>query len=242
MEATIRLAPVKETKDLVKFMAEVPPADLRAALRQISAFEIEQQRAAGNTPSAIIVDGTRKSIAEAMRRVVALFGDTSQIAAAVHEAFRLLRDLTRQKSGTARGSYRLLLNDHAVGDEGATDRVVPRMTNRDNVEIIGPLTAYGRKLYWNPRRGGDAPRSRIMRKQRGTYREGLTKGKVKVYVRYREPMHATVVRLLSRKYRALTIREAWINTPLFAGVGSDSAAPAIMIRFKAGRAVRGRGY
>lgn len=221
-------------------MATVPPADLRATLRQVSAFEIAEQIRAGNKPSAIIVDGTRKSIDDAMRRVVALFGDTSQIAAALHEAFHLLRLLTRVRTGRARGAYRLLLNDRAAGDEASADRTASRMTSRDNATILGPLTAYGRKLYWNPAGGKDAPKTRKRKKVRGEYRT-LGGARIKVLVSTRDPIHVTVARILSRKYRALTIKEVWIDTPVFAGVGRDSAAPGLMIRFKAGRAARARG-
>jgi|SRR6185436_15529468 len=239
-EATIKLQAVKETDDLSKFVTTVLPADLRDTLRQVSAFEIEQQRAFGNYPSAIIVDGRQQSIESANRRVQALFADSRMLQQALTEAFAMLRQLTRIQTGRARREFFLYVNDSPVGNEGAIAAVASRMTNRDNAVVYGPVVPYGRKLYWNPAGGQEgALRSRTVKKTRGEYRT-FGGEKIKVKVAYREPMHRIVERALKRKYgRVLTIKEAWLSTQAFRAFGGDASGPGLMIRYKSGRRARG---
>lgn len=229
---TVRLREVPTTKDLQKFMVTVPPQDLVDTLRQVAVHEIAQEATQGSKPSAIIVDGTTQGVIFAQRRIQAIYGDAGELAAAMHEAFDLMRRLTRFKTGRARASYRLVLNGHVVGDESAVDRVAVRMTSRDSAVIVGPLTIYGRKLYWNPITTGPRLRQKkYKRRDRSTRGRGAT---------FTEPIGMAAARLVRRKYRTLTVREVWVATSIFAGIGADNRAPGVMVRYKAGRNVPSR--
>src|SRR5262245_40149959 len=192
----VRLKEIPVTDDLVKFMATVPLQDLYDTLHQVSAYELKQQLDIGNIPTAIVVDGVQKGIEQARRRVQQLYADTAMLAKAIHDAFDMLKRLTRRQTGRAMESFRLAINDRIVGDESVTDSVVAGMTNEDFAVVLCPLVTYGRKLAWNPPRGGFMHlKVGTKKRKRGIYqtRQGEV---VQVKLTYRERMQQVAERNL----------------------------------------------
>ena len=146
------------------FATIIPNLELLGeTVQRISAVEIMKEVKKGNQPQNLIVDNRKsKPFNKADFRVVALFGDPRAIANATVNVLRELRNYTRKKSGTAKGSYELWKVDHAK-DPGkmlysnATNLSVSiiekwaaSLPPFGKLVIVGPMTDYGRKLYWNP--------------------------------------------------------------------------------------------
>jgi len=248
--ASYTLETVKETPDASHFMTKVVPADLQRTLQSVFLDALNEQKGIGNKPTGISIDGGRGDLLNVKRRAQAFFTNEGRIAEALREAWRMLVEKTRirdpsgyrwqQKGkaapGLARGSYGLYHNGIKVGDESGIDTLAKKMAIGDWASIVGPGTAYGRKMYWLPTTG------RKIRKKRGQVIQRAKKGveRVVLYTTYTEPIHRFVKRKLRLRFRDLVISDKWV--PLFhfhAGLSTDKPRfgerwPAISIAVRRG--------
>lgn len=190
MMDTIRL-PVrsfKTTDRLDKMIVECGEQDLRFAIGAIFAQELDQQKRLGNPPSNVLVDGSGfKPLSTVRRNARAYFVNKESIRMAAEDALRLVALLTRYKTGRARSSIAVWINDSPAGSIAAA---VARMGPDDRIRIVGPSVEYGRKLYWNP--DGVAKFSK-----RGIRRSILD----------------IAIRRLKSRHKGLWIAEQWVDTP-----------------------------
>jgi hypothetical protein len=146
---------------LEKYILQVLPKDITAAIRAVAMTELNEQVALDNKPSQIIVDNlpaSKRSIERACRSVKLRFQDSTAIVAAVNEAYQLLQQITRiqrppKNNLVARTQFFLWLNGVNLGQMPAAlvKISMPGMLTPDSiVRIVGPLVPYGRKLFWNP--------------------------------------------------------------------------------------------
>lgn len=189
MMDTIRL-PVrsfKTTDRLDKMIVECGEQDLRFAIGAIFAQELEQQKRLDNPPSNILVDGSGiKPISTVRRNARAYFVNKESIRKAAEDALRLVALLTRYKTGRARASIEVWLNDSPAGSIAAA---VARMGPDDRIRIVGPQTEYGRVLHWNP---VGKPR--------------FSKSGV------RRTIYDIAIRRLKSRHKGLWIAEQWVTT------------------------------
>lgn len=146
---TLPVRTVKSTDRLDKMIAEVAPEDLRFAIAAVFVQELEKQKALGNEPSNILVDGSGiKQLADVRRNARAYFANRESIRKAAEDALRTVALLVRYKTGKARSSLQIWINSTHVN---SVAEAVARMKKpEDRVFIVGPTVEYGRKLYWNP--------------------------------------------------------------------------------------------
>lgn len=149
----------------VKTLAAAFPGeeDLGEAVQIVAANEIQFQIKNKNPPKNLIVDNRNsKPFNQADFRIVALFSDPQTIAIAAREVVRILQQHTRKLTGRARGRYELWSVDHykdkgkmlygnaASLSVGILTRWAANLPPEGKLVIVGPMTDYGRKLYWNP--------------------------------------------------------------------------------------------
>jgi len=222
-----RYEQVKETKDMVKFVHETLPKDVRTTIKNIFAIEVEGQARLGQKPQSMLIDGKRNQLDNVQRKAQAIFSDPVRVMRALEHAWDQLIKRTRylnpvdywpwppkKEPGTARKSYALYLNGKPVGERGDIQRVVEGMGPQDRISIVGPGVAYGRKMYWRP-----AGKARKIKKKRGHFdpREGT-----KVHGTYDEPIHRYVMRLIQRQFRDLYVADNWVELRHFVrGYASD---------------------
>ena len=154
-----------KTKRVVKnsFVAIVPDATfLGDAVQKIAASEIKAQMKIGNNPKNLIIDNKDyKPFNQAEFRVTALFTDARIIAMAAFQVIKELRSVTRKLSGLARSSFEIwTVEDYSdpgryrVNAQNASINTLEKLANTlpptGRIVIAGPMTDYGRKLYWNP--------------------------------------------------------------------------------------------
>lgn len=156
--------------------------DISDAIAQITECEIKQQEAIGNNPTHITINGGKgpqriRSVVSVggktkpsalVFKTQTIFGDPKEMVDAARDAYILLRSLTRMssltrmKTGAAVQNYMFYVG--RVGKDGPGKRIGKGFSgfsalkgvdldDRSTVSIIGPLTPYGRKLYWNPKGG-----------------------------------------------------------------------------------------
>jgi hypothetical protein len=226
--ATIQLQTVKVTPNLERFALEVLPSDIQRTIQYVYIGELEAQRRLGAVPTTQLVDNGRGQLFSVKRRAQAFFSNPGRIKSAAREAYDRLVSLTRIKTGAARRSFMVYVNERPIGGIDALETIVKAMGPGDFISIVGPGVAYGRKLYWRPY--GKA-RQIKKKKLQYTQQNGQT---VIVKGVYTEPMHRTVKRLLAKKYPDLSITDRWI--PLNHGTGRKGERwPAISIRMKSSR-------
>ena len=157
----------KKTRRVVKnsFTAIIPDASLLGeTVQRIAAHEIMREIKNGNPVQNLIVDNRdSKPFNQATFRVTALFSDPKVVAIATMEVIRVLKDLTRKKTRTARRSYqlwmvkdksdpgRMLINNAALASVGVIEKFAAALPLYGRLVVVGPMTDYGRKLYWNPK-------------------------------------------------------------------------------------------
>lgn len=185
---TLPVRRVPTAQRLDKTIAEVGEADLRFCIGALFAREIEEQKRSGNPASNILVDGSgRKPLSEVRRNARAYFVNRESVRRAAEDALRIITLLVRHKTGKARASMDVWLNDKPVGSVASA---TARMGAEDRVRIVGPEVAYGRKLYWNP--VGKAKFSK-----RGVRRSILD----------------IAIRRIKSRHKGLAILEEWVDTP-----------------------------
>lgn len=226
--ATVQLQTVKVTPNLERFALEVLPSDIQRTIQFVYMGELETQRRLGAKPTTQLVDNGKGQLYNVKRRAQAFFSNPDRIKSAAREAWDRLVSLTRIKSGAARRSFMVYVNERPIGGIDSLDAIVKAMGPTDFISIVGPGVAYGRKLFWRP-----AGRARQIKKKKAQY---TTKGGQTVIVKgvYTEPMHRTVKRVMAKKYPDLSITDRWV--PLNHGNGRKGERwPAISIRMKSSR-------
>lgn len=211
----------RTTDSLDKMIIEVAAQDLLTTLRYVAAEAIGEQILIGNKPTSLVVDGRGgKPIDQAERRVQAFFADTAIVYQAVLEAWQKTIELTKSRTGKGVSTYQLWFREQFVGTSPEAARKYIEKFNpaTDYFRIVGPVIAYGRKLYWSPK---GTPRFTKHTLFRGT---ALT---VKI-VRIRGIMNL-VEQSLRRKFRAIAIAEDWVVT---SALPKDGRTPGLWIGFK----------
>jgi len=206
----------------------VLPEDMQRSIQIVYSNELELQRRIGQKPTTELIDNGRTQLFNVKRRAQAFFSSPDRMKAATREAWDMLISRTRIKSGAARKSYFIYVNQRPIAGIDALETIVKAMKPTDFISVVGPGVAYGRKLYWRP-----FGKARKIKKKAAKY---TTRGGETVIVRavYTEPMHRAVQRVLARKYPDLIISDGW--TPLLHGDGKRGERwPTITIRIKSSR-------
>jgi hypothetical protein len=185
---TLPVRRVPTSQRLDKTIAEVGEADLRFCLGAIFAREVAEQKNVGNPASNILVDGSGgKPLSEVRRSARAYFVNRESVRRAAEDALRIITLLVRYKTGKARASIEVWLNDKPAGSVASA---TARMGTEDRVRIVGPGVAYGRKLYWRP------------------------VGKPKFSKRgVRRSILDIAIRRIKSRHKGLAIVEEWVETP-----------------------------
>lgn len=220
MENPYGLRIVRETKNVEQFAKTVLPEDLQRVLSGTYVAEVDAQKRMGNPPIITEVDGGKHSnVANVKRRARAFFSNKARVADAAFAALEMLLTLTPVLTGRARASFALYLNDAPLGGGVNIDAATEKMRPRDLLSIVGPGVPYGRKLYRRP-----LGKTRRINKKRNGKRDAR-------HGKFREPMHAAVVRVLKSRYKDLVISEHWV--PLQHSTGPQGEKwPGIGIGFK----------
>lgn len=185
---TLPVRSYKSTDRLDKMILDCGEQDLRFAIGAIFAREVEQQKRIGNPASNILVDGSgMKPLSSVRRNARAYFVSRESIRRAAEDALRLVALLVRYKTGRARASVAVWLNDSPAS---SVSEAVARMGPDDRIRIVGPSVEYGRKLYWNP---VGKPR--------------VSKSGV------RRSIYDIAIRRLKSRHKGLWIAEQWVETP-----------------------------
>lgn len=157
------------TKDIGKITAQ----DISDTIAQTFVCAVEEQEKLDNPPTNIVLNNRpglklvtiRGSGAQSLiYKASAYFGRPDEMRDAAIEAYRLLRVITRIQTGPDKKDPVAKNNFHVfVGKVGADGpgkylgqgstglfAISRELTSESTVSIVGPLTTYGRKLYWNP--------------------------------------------------------------------------------------------
>lgn len=218
------------TERLDKIVIEVGLDDLVQTLRFVAADAIQEQIDIKNRPTNIIVDNRNsKPIDTATKRIQAFFTDVEQIRVAVYAAWKEIQKLTRVKSGLAIGSYQIWYNEKPIGTSpSAIDAVLKTFDgSKDYFRIVGPLVAYGRKIYWRPKNRPGKGRG-VVKPLKLTKRVALRTNSAIFKVVRNKGIMQEVEEILRRRYRGVAIAEDWVNTN---ALPKDGRTPGLWIGF-----------
>lgn len=219
--ATSTQVKFSDSDGLDKIILQVGAEDILAVLRAVAIEEIGQQINIGNKPTNLLVDNrSSRSIEQAQRRVQAFFVDVELVYKAVIAAWQRALGLTRSRTGKAQASYQLWFNDRYVANTpGAARQYLDNFKpGEDYFRIVGPVVAYGRKLYWSPRGTPRFERKSILK----------TKNLHIKIVRVKGIMNL-VAAAMRKRFRGVAVYEAWVTT---SALPKDGRTPGVVIGFK----------
>lgn len=222
LEVTLKSSTANDRLD--KVILETLFEDVETVLRYVAVNEIAGQRALGNPATSLLVDGRGgKPIDTAQRRVQAFFANTDDLRKAVYEAWDLVQNTTRRRSGRAASSYQLWFKESSIGNSPAGVETALRNFNpaTDYFRIVGPMLIYGRKVYWNP-----VGKARFVRK---AIRIKTQSAQFVIGVRRIRGVMNLVEQAMKRRYRNLAITEDWVVT---SALPSDGRTPGLWLGFK----------
>lgn len=222
----------KQIKLLTSDFGKMIGLDISDTVVQTMACELRDQESIGNKPTHLLINNGRGSqkvrtelrLATPRRqrgdpgalvfKAQAFFGRPQEMRQAAADAFRMLRELTRIRSGLAKQNYHIFVGTVTsdtvgkyVGQSSAGIMALRsvELTDQSTVSIVGPLTTYGRKLYWNPVGGKTVvkrfPGTRYASRNLGISIRGGFKGT--------ETIHTDVKKRMRRKakWKALSISD-----------------------------------
>jgi hypothetical protein len=174
------------------WLEHVAKVDIPAILPAVALAELNTQKAGGNPPSNILVDGKPSNelgIASATRRVQLFFLDVEILARAVTIAFEELRRLYTRKTGRSAATIQVwgrslrggTIRHERLGGIGAVrDYLASHRNPGTYIRLIGPDVPNRRALYYSPP-GGKATFQNINRlsdKRLGELERGGARGRI----------------------------------------------------------------
>jgi hypothetical protein len=240
------------------WIAHVAQVDIPALLPAVALQELHDQKAAGNPPSNILIDGRAGSepdIVNAKRRVQMFFLDVELLARAVQIAYEELRRLYTRATGQAAGTIQVWgravsgasITHQRLGGIGAVaDWLAAHRNPGTYIRLIGPDVAYRRHLYYTPP-GSRATFRNISRfserrlteleRQQARARAVKTKsGRRLIQIASSANVSDIVLRKMGAQFgRALYISARWVRVPVPPWKGATKrtqGVPAIAIGWR----------
>ena len=151
--------------------------DVSDTVVQTMGCELRDQESLGNEPTNLQINNGRgpQLVRTSIRpgtpgtkpstlvfKATAFFGRADEMKKAAAEAYRMLRMVTRMLTGTAKQNFRVFVGrvgedspgrELGIGGVGISALNKVDLDADSTVSFVGPLTTYGRKLYWNPKGG-----------------------------------------------------------------------------------------
>lgn len=221
-----------------QFRVVVPDISLLGdTVQKIAAHEIKREIDKGNPPQNLIVDNRdNKPFNKADYRVTAIFANSDDIAEAAETAIITLKALTRTLMGHALGSYQIWVS-HSFKDSGTlAHNGTPNLTTLKSIAatlplkqgrliIVGPLTDYGRKLYWNP-----ASKRTLKGRARKVAAYDADSGKTNLLAGRRSTnMRDLAVPRIKRRHKGVVVVGRWVKQR---NLNGDDRWPGIAIGLK----------
>lgn len=238
--------------------------DISDAIVQTMACELREQESLNNKPTNLIINNGRGSqkvrnnfrlvssrpqlgdTGTLVFKASAYFGRAEEMIKAASDAYVLLRSLTRKRSGLAVGNYAFYVGEAGndspgryigKGIAGAGALKGEEINSATSLTIIGPLTTYGRKLYWNPA-GGKKVTKRFPGTRNASRKLGV---RIKGGFIGTETIHTDVKKRMRRKvkYKALSFSDPFyeVSAGHIKGTGVSTMGkplrmPAITVQMK----------
>lgn len=228
--SALTITPQRTKKGRVRknrFDTMVPDIDdLQEAIQVIAYQEAKGQSKLNNPVSNIVVDGSKsKSPRQVQKRIQLFFVDYSIVGEAAFEMYRVLHSLTRKKTGRARASYEFRIVK-GIGDETgrrignaksvSKTRLVEEaklLERHERIVVVGPLTDYGRKLYWNPKNRTVRGKEVAYKKRARTILnvEANVRGKGNEKDGYNQSLIFIALRRVRRRFPGVQFTERWVK-------------------------------
>jgi len=166
----------RQKLELASDFGELVGLDISDTIVQLFSCELKEQERLENDPTNITINGGsgpqnirtnvtigyKSKSSNLVYKATAFFSRAEEMKAAAFEAYKMLLTLTRQRTGLAKNNYAIYVG--RVGKDtpgkfqglgiGSIASIDGNTLDADNtISVVGPLTTYGRKLYWNPRGG-----------------------------------------------------------------------------------------
>ena len=241
LPSVARIPVIKSTDRgaLTRDVLQVAEGDYLHVLRSIAAQEIAQQRAIGNPPSGMLVDGSKsKQLEEATRSVVVYFADRRALADAIIAAKHALDRLGRSVTGRTLGAatfYYTTRRGGALTKTSDPRSIALAAANPAALDLYVTIEQKQvRAWQWLSRSG-----SRAQRKTRNKKLLRYSKATGQKAMQVSSSVFERAAKQTQRTFRSIDVLDMYLAVPNLNPRGRVAVdrIPAIKVRM----AVRGRG-